>query len=154
MAHTAVGTTFHAIPPGDLNAENDRADGRASFLRAPDTVAPPVALEPDNSPYRAPGFPGNEREIGAQNLRNLDLRGGLFGDLSPSPWAIRRASARRSSCAVSMRSGCARPARWSNRRSRCALWVSSWGRHCVLAASASSWTKGLRPWGLSRTEYV
>src|SRR3989475_9545697 len=49
----------------------DRADGRASFLRAPDTVAPPVALEPDNSPSRAPGFPGNEREIGAQNLRNL-----------------------------------------------------------------------------------
>src|SRR2546429_8272187 len=75
---TSVGPGFgkavrpgNAIPPGDLNAENDRADGRASFLRAPDTVAPPVALEPDNSPSRAPGFPGNEREIGAQNLRNL-----------------------------------------------------------------------------------
>src|SRR6266446_3333624 len=51
---SAEGPPGNAIPPGDLNAENDRADGRASFLRAPDTVAPPVALEPDNSPYRAP----------------------------------------------------------------------------------------------------
>ncbi len=39
----------------------DRADGRASFLRAPDTVAPPIALEPDNSPYRSPRCPGSRR---------------------------------------------------------------------------------------------
>src|SRR5882724_10471857 len=42
-------------------AINGRADGRASFLRAPDTVAPPVALEPDNSPYRSPRCPGSRR---------------------------------------------------------------------------------------------
>src|SRR5260370_12320451 len=57
-AHSSPG---NAIPPGDLNAENDRADGRASFLRAPDTVAPPVALEPDNSPYRSPRSPATKR---------------------------------------------------------------------------------------------
>src|SRR5437899_11258253 len=58
----------NAIPPGDLNAENDRADGRASFLRAPDTVAPPVALEPDNSPYRSPRSPATKRFQPASNL--------------------------------------------------------------------------------------
>src|SRR6266446_2919111 len=62
------GPPGNAIPPGDLNAENDRADGRASFLRAPDTVAPPVALEPDNSPYRSPRSPATKRFQPASNL--------------------------------------------------------------------------------------
>src|SRR6266550_1565403 len=60
-ASSARSSPGNAIPPGDLNAENDRADGRASFLRAPDTVAPPVALEPDNSPYRSSETRGSRR---------------------------------------------------------------------------------------------
>src|SRR5438132_8017663 len=64
----AAGPPGNAIPPGDLNAENDRADGRASFLRAPDTVAPPVALEPDNSPYRSPRSLATKRFQPASNF--------------------------------------------------------------------------------------
>src|SRR5437899_1148290 len=79
MAHTAVGTTFHAIPPGDLNAENDRADGRASFLRAPDTVAPPVALEPDNSPLSVSKVPCHETI--STRFKSFPGAGG-----PPQPW--------------------------------------------------------------------
>src|SRR5260370_12218163 len=50
----------------------DRADGRASFLRAPDTVAPPVALEPDNSPYRSPRSPATKRFQPASNTDTGD----------------------------------------------------------------------------------
>src|SRR6266566_1248587 len=59
----------------------DRADGRASFLRAPDTVAPPVALEPDNSPYRSPRSPATKRFQPASNL--------FPGALGPSSAAAR-----------------------------------------------------------------
>src|SRR2546430_2400791 len=54
MAHTAVGTTFHAIPPRDLKAENDKADGRASLPRAaPAAVACPWTLSRDPPRGRA-----------------------------------------------------------------------------------------------------
>ena len=66
------------------------ADERDDIARGPhvlwrrlhrDDHSPPVRLMADNSPSRAPGFPGNEREIGAQNLRNLAAPGG--GDWWP-----------------------------------------------------------------------
>src|SRR6266446_5222161 len=50
----------------------DRADGRASFLYAPDAVAPPVALEPDNSPYRSPRSPATKRFQPASNTDTGD----------------------------------------------------------------------------------
>src|SRR6266404_6923478 len=70
---SAEGPPGNAIPPGDLNAENDRADGRASFLRAPDTVAPPVALEPDNSPFSGPRF--SWKRAGNRSAKFAESRG-------------------------------------------------------------------------------
>src|SRR2546430_10018377 len=72
----AQARTRTGAPPTDMGS---RQADRKRRSRASVQVVPPRArrgLVADNSPSRAPGFPGNEREIGAQNLRNLAAPGG------------------------------------------------------------------------------